>query len=327
MAAIEFSREDVVRQVELAEGRIRPFIRETPLEHSPVLSAAAGCGVYLKLENVQVTGSFKARGAFNKLLSLTDGERVAGIVTASTGNHALAVAHALALLGVQGEIFLPSTASPLKLEALRSRGADLRLVDADAGRVETIARAHAVDSGRVFISPYNDPEVIGGQGTVAVELLRELEAMDTVLVPVGGGGLIAGIGGWLKAHDPAIWVVGCQPAASPVLAASIAAGRIVEMSSGASLSDATLGLVEQGAITFPICQTCVDEWPVVEEARLRAAVRLMLEKHSLLIEGAAALPVAALLQAGQRYRGRTVVLVLSGAHLALPDLAELLAEA
>jgi threonine dehydratase len=324
VAAIEFSPEDVVRQVQLAEGRIRPFIRATPLEPSQTLSAAAGCRVHLKLENVQVTGSFKARGAFNKLLSLTDAERAAGIVTASTGNHALAMAHALGLLGVRGEIFLPSTVSPLKLEALRSRGAVLRLVDADPGRVETIARVHAADSGRVFVSPYNDPQVIGGQGTIAVELLGELEAMDTVLVPVGGGGLIAGIGGWLKAQNPAIRIVGCQPAASPVLAASIAAGRIVEMSSGASLSDATLGLVEPGAITFPICQSCVDEWSVVEEARLRAAVRLILEQHSLLIEGAAALPVAALLQAGQRYRGRTVVLVLSGSHLALPDLAELL---
>src|SRR5207253_2157186 len=145
---IEFSRDDVVRQVTLAEGRIRPFIRATPLELSPTLSAAAGCRVYLKLESVQVTGSFKARGAFNKLLSLTDVERAAGIVTASTGNHALAMAHALGLLGIRGEIFLPGTVSPLKLEALRSRGADLRLVDADPGRVETIARAHAGDSGR-----------------------------------------------------------------------------------------------------------------------------------------------------------------------------------
>jgi threonine dehydratase len=324
MAAIEFSRDDVLRQVELAEGRIRPFIRETPLEHSPMLSAAAGCRVFLKLENVQVTGSFKARGAFNKLLSLTDSERAAGIVTASTGNHALATAHALALLGIRGEIFLPSTASPLKLEALKSRGADLHLVDADPGQVEVIARGHAVDSDRVFISPYNDPEVIGGQGTIAVELLRELEGMDTVLVPVGGGGLIAGIGGVLKAHEPALRVVGCQPAASPVLAASVAAGHIVEMPSGASLSDATLGLVEQGAITFPVCQSCVDEWLVVEEAELRAAVRLILEQHSLLIEGAAALPVAALLGAGRRHQGRTVVLVLSGSHLALPDLADLL---
>jgi threonine dehydratase len=234
------------------------------------------------------------------------------------------MAYALGQLGIRGEIFLPSTASPLKLEALRSRGADLRLVDADPGRVETIARSHADESGRVFISPYNDPEVIGGQGTVAVELVRELEAVDTVLVPVGGGGLIAGIAGFLKSHNPTIRIIGCQPAASPVLAASVAAGRIVEMPSGASLSDATLGLVEEGAITFPICQSCVDEWLVLEEAELWAAVRLILEQHSLLIEGAAALPVAALLAARRRYEGRTVALVLSGAHLALPDLAKLL---
>lgn len=324
MPAIEFSPADVVREVTLAKSRIRGFVRETPLEHSPTLSAAAGSPVYLKLENLQVTGSFKARGAFNKLLSLTEEERAAGVVTASTGNHALAMAHALGLLGIRGEIFLPSTASPLKLEALRSRGAELRLVDADPGRVETLARTQASDTGRVFVSPYNDPQVIGGQGTIAIELLRDLEGVDTVLVPAGGGGLIAGVGAMLKAERPAIRVVGCQPAASPVLAASVAAGRIVELPSGPSLSDATLGLVEPGAITFPVCQRCVDEWLTVQEPELRRAVRLILERHSLLIEGAAALPVAALLGAGPRYRGGSTVLLLSGSHLGLHDLAEVL---
>src|SRR5688572_23672112 len=160
-----FSAADAAREVALAEPRIRPYIRETPLEPSPALSRAAGADVYLKLETVQVTGSFKARGALNKLLSLSAAERQAGVVAASTGNHALATAHALGLLGIRGEIFLPASVSRAKLDALESRGARLRLVDDDPGLVETIARREAEESGRVYVSPYNDPQVIGGQGT------------------------------------------------------------------------------------------------------------------------------------------------------------------
>ena len=193
MSTAVFSADNVAREVQEADLRIRPYIRETPLEYSAVLSRDTGCAVYLKLENTQVTGSFKARGAFNKLLSLTNAERSRGIVTASTGNHALATVHALATLGIAGEIFLPRSASPVKIAGLELRGANLRLVDDDPGTVEIIARRLADDTGRVYIPPYNDPQIIGGQGTIAVELLRETARMDAVFVPVGGGGLIAGI--------------------------------------------------------------------------------------------------------------------------------------
>ena len=318
---------DAAREVGLAADRIGRYIRETPLEPSPFLSRETGADVHLKLECVQITGSFKARGALNKLLSLGAAERARGVVAASTGNHGLAVAHALALLGIAGEIFLPASVSPAKLEGLRARGARVRLVDEDPGVVETVARQDADRTGRIYVSPYNDPQVIGGQGTVGVELLRQLEELDAVLVPVGGGGLVGGIGAWLKERAPSVRIVGCQPAACPILAESVKAGRLLELASAPSLSDATVGLIEGGAITFPLCRTCVDDWLVVDEPAIRAALRLVLERQSVLIEGAAALPVAALLAARDRWRGARVALVLSGSHIALPTLTDVLRDA
>ena len=338
-----FDKADVVREVGLAESRIRRYVRETWLEPSPALGAEGGCRVALKMENLQVTSSFKARGAFNKLLTLSDEERARGIVTASTGNHGNATAHALALLGIKGEIFLPASASPAKIEGLRSRGADLRLIDDDPGRVETVARTEAERSGRVFISPYNDPQVIGGQGTIAPELLRQVVALeagaqgagaegaradsaplDAVFVPVGGGGLIAGIAGYLKAAAPRVRVVGCSPAASPIMAESVQAGHLVDIPWQSSLSDATVGSIEPGSITFPLCATCVDEWVSVSEDEIAAALRLVIERHLVLVEGAAALAVAGFLATKRRWGGQTVALVLSGARIPSATLAEVL---
>jgi threonine dehydratase len=318
---------DAAGEVALAEPRIRPHIRETPLEPSRYLSRETGADVHLKLECAQVTGSFKARGAHNKLLTLSAAEQTRGVVAASTGNHGLATAYAMALLGVAGEIFLPSTVSPAKLDALRVLGARLRLVDEDPGVVETVARRDAERTGRVYVSPYNDRHVVGGQGTVGVELLRQIDRLDAVLVPVGGGGLIGGIAAYVKERAPGVRIVGCQPAACPILAESVRAGRLLELPSAPSLSDATVGLVEAAAITFPLCQATVDDWVVVDEPALRSALRLVLERHSLLIEGASALPVAALLATRDRWRGARVALVLTGSHIALPVLAEVLRDA
>jgi len=321
-----YAATDVANDVDQALVRIRGHVRETPLEYSVALSAETEARVFLKLESAQVSGSFKARGAFSKLLSLTSAERAAGIVTASTGNHGLAVAHALAILGIEGEIFLPASASATKVEALRARGARLSLIDADPGAVEGVARTRAADSGRVYVSPYNDREVIGGQGTIAIELARAKETLDVVIVPVGGGGLIAGLAGYLRARHPGVHVVGCQPRASFVMARSVEVGHLVEVPSADSISDATVGLVEAGAITFPICQTCVDDWVLVDEEDLRGAIRFVAAHHSLLIEGAAALPVAALRRGASRYAGKTVGVILSGCHIGVPLLASILGE-
>ena len=326
VTAAAFSPADAAREVELAEQRIRRYIRETPLEPSPYLSQETGCEVTLKLECAQVTGSFKARGALNKLLSLSPAERARGIVAASTGNHALAVAHALDLLGIEGEIFLPASVSPAKLAALRLRGARLRLVEGDPGLAEIAARQEAKASSRVYVSPYNDRQIIGGQGTIGVELHRQLDRIDAVFVPVGGGGLVSGIASYLKTRAPSVYVVGCQPSASPIMAESVRAGRLLELPSEPSLSDATVGMLDAGAITFPLCQSLVNEWVVVDEPAIRSAIRLILETQFLLIEGAAALAVAALTTMGGRWAGARVVLLLSGSHLARPALAGVVAD-
>jgi threonine dehydratase len=323
MTESKFTAADVRREVEQAEPRIRSFIRETPLEPSPRLSRDGG-RVFLKMENLQVTGSFKARGALSRILSLDEAERAAGIVTASTGNHAMAVAHAAALLGIDAKIWLPQQASPAKIQALRSRGANIHLEDVDAGEADIMARAEAERTGRVFVSGYNDPKVIGGQGTIALELLRQLDRLDAVLVPVGGGGLIAGIAGYLKQTHPGIQIVGCQPANSPILAESVKAGRLLEIPWKPTLSDATAGPLEPGAIPFPICTQCVDDWILVSEDEIASALRLVMAEHWVMIEGASALPVAAFIKSQERWAGKNVALILTGSRIPLERLAEIL---
>ena len=310
--------------MEEAERRIRPHILETPLEPWPRLSLDTGAEVFLKMENLQVTRSFKARGAFNAVLSLDDADRAKGVVTASSGNHAMAMANALALSGVEGEIWLSEHASPGKIEALRSRGANLHLTDSDDP--EFPARKEAERTGRVFVSPYNHPKVIGGQGTVALELLRQTERLDAVFVPVGGGGLIAGIAGYLKETSPGTQVIGCLPANSPVMSESVKAGKVFDVPWDPSISDATVGLMEPDAITFPLCRDLVQDWVLPTEDEIAAALRLVMSEHSVMVEGAAVLSVASFLKTAERWRGKTVVLVLSGSRISLDVLAAVLSD-
>jgi threonine dehydratase len=314
-----------IRQEALqAERRIVPYVRETTLEHSAFLSERSGAEVYLKLENLQITGSFKLRGAANALLSLSPEERGRGVVTASTGNHGAAVAHLAGVLGCSATIFVPKGASGIKVERLRRLGADLQFYGEDCVEAELHARSSAEEDGRAFISPYNDSAVIAGQATVGLEIEHQLEELDAVLVPVGGGGLIAGVAASLKALRPDVEVVGCQPELSAVMCESIRAGHIVELPILPTLSDGTAGGVEPGAISFEICRELVDDFVLVSEQEITAALRLVIEQHHLLIEGAAALPVAALLQRGDSFHGRRVVLVLSGGCIGLDTLSEIL---
>lgn len=310
-----FSAEAVAQAIDAAAARIAPYLRVTPLERSPFLSRAGGPEAFLKLENYQLTQSFKARGAFNALLSLGEADRARGVVTCSTGNHANAMAHALALLGIEGEIWVPATISAAKRAQLEARGARLRLLEGDPGRVEVAARAEAGRTGRVYVSPYNDAAVIAGQGTVAREILAALPDCDEILVPVGGGGLIAGIAAWVRARHPRVRVTGVLPRNSPVISESVRAGRLLEIPWTESLSDATVGWAEPGSITFPMCRDWVDDWLLVGEAEIRAAIRLLVGMHSMLVEGAGALATAALSADPARFAGRRVALVVSGARI------------
>ena len=302
-----------------ADKRIRPYVRETPLQLARELSESTGSQVYLKLENLQETGAFKLRGAANKLLSLPEEESSRGIVTASTGNHALAVATMAGKLGIPVEIFVSEHIHPRKrarIDALKPR---VRTVEGDALAAELAARRESERSGRPYVSPYNDSTVIEGQGTLAVEILRQLGqggggALDAVFVAVGGGGLIGGMGLHFKAASPGTEVVGCWPENSPALHECLRAGAIVDVLEKPTWSTSTAGGVEPGAITLAICQRVVDRYVLVTEDEIVAAARRVHREDGQLIEGAAGVAVAAFLKDAVRYAGRTVVLLICGAN-------------
>ncbi len=307
-----------------AEERIRPYIRETPLEYSSYLSRLGQARVYLKLENLQLTGSFKLRGAMNKLLSLGAEERSKGVVTASSGNHGYAFAYLSELFQFPGIIYLPETTAETKIEALKEFGAEVVIQGDDCVRAEEAGRAAAAEKGLSYIPPYNDLQVMGGQATVGIELNRQIPDMDTLLIPVGGGGLIAGITAHLKTEAKACKIFGCQPENSRVMYESIRAGHIVDMGSLPTLSDGTAGGIEADSLTFPICRDYVDDFFLVSEAEIQNALKLILEKHHVMVEGAAVLSVAVYMKHNHRFKGKNVVLVLSGNKLSLTALKEIL---
>ena len=315
---------NILQEILQAEHRIRPYIRTTPLEYSFPLSELMGARVFLKMENLQHTGSFKVRGAMNALLSLSEEQKAKGIVTASSGNHGLGIAFGLHTLNISGSVFVPENTSPTKIEAIRRYGADLRFYGNDGVITEIYARSYAQQHGLVYISPYNDPRVIGGQGTIGVELCRQSERIDAALVALGGGGLISGIAEYVKTVFPAAEISGCSPEHSPVMAKSVQAGHILEMESLPTLSDGTAGGVEQDAITFPLCQRLVDDYILVSEEEIRQAMRLFIETHHMLIEGAAGVALAALFKAAQRFQGKHVVVILCGANISLQTLKTIL---
>ena len=315
---------DVVGEVLRAEDRIRRYVKETPLEHSPHLSELGGSSTYLKLENLQPTGSFKVRGAFNRLLALTPGQRDRGVVAASSGNHGLAVAFGAGVLGVKATVFVPKEASSTKVERIRRLGVEVRRHGTDVAVTEAYARAYAEEECLTYVSPYNDPLVIGGQGTIALELARQMDRLDVVLASVGGGGLISGIAGYAGSVLDGVEVVGCQPENSPVMAESVKAGRMLQMDSKPSLSDGTAGGIEPGSITFDLCRRYVDRYVTVSEGEIAEAMRLFIESEHTLIEGAAAVAVAAYLKTRDQYRGKNVVIVISGANVGLETLRTVL---
>lgn len=316
--------QEIRKEVLKAEKRIRTHIRETPVEYSPFLSQLGDCEVYLKLENIQLTGSFKLRGALNKLLSLDQAQKEKGIITASSGNHGMAFAYLTKAFDFKGTIFLPKIASNTKIEALREHGAEIRFYGDDCVKAEMQARATAETEGLTFMSAYNDLQVIGGQGTIGLELERQLKSIDAVFVPVGGGGLIGGIAGYLKSRRESIEIIGCQPYNSCVMYESIKAGRLLDLESKPTISDGSAGGIEPGAITFAICRDLVDTWLIPSEKEIIEAIKLILKKHYLLIEGAAALGVAAFLKDKDRFQSKTVVLVITGNKISLETLKEIL---
>jgi threonine dehydratase len=298
-----------------ADVGIRPQVPVTPLDVSPGLSAALGCEVLLKCEHLQPTGSFKVRGATNKILTLEDEARHAGVITASTGNHGQGVARAAALAGVAVTVYVGAATTPQKIAAIRSLGAEVIIVEGPPINAELAARHQAEMQGKTYISPYNDLDVVAGQGTIGVELARQAPELAAVFVSVGGGGLISGIGTALKRLNPRTRIIGVWPQNSPCMLAALTAGAIVDTAEYPTLSDATAGAVEVGSVTFPICGAVIDATLTVTEAEIAAAMRTIAQSDRWMIEGAAGVAVAGLLKAAPAYPGRKLAAILCGRNI------------
>ena len=314
----------VVEEVDAADRRIRPSVRETPLALSPNLSAALNATVLLKLENTQVTGSFKVRGAVNRLLTMPLSQRELGVITASTGNHGAAVAYAAHKLSMRCTVLVPAGASLAKVGAIRAWGATIEEHGTDGLHAEQEARRRADAQGVFYLSPYNDPGVVVGQGTVGAELARQTERLDAVFIAVGGGGLIAGTAAYLKARNPDTVVIGCSAEASNVMYQSVKAGSILNLPSAPTLSDGTAGGVEADAMTFPLCRNLVDRWENVSEAEIAEAMRAAIDQDHQLIEGAAGVALAAARKLAPEFPRGTIGVVLCGGNVGTSTLRRVL---
>ena len=298
-----------------AAERIYDFIIHTPLRRSEAFSANLAANVFFKLENLQTTGSFKLRGATNRLLTLSDEERSTGCVTASTGNHGAAVACATKKLGASGIVFVPEQTSSAKVDAIRSYGGDVRFFGTDGVDTEQHARVYAQENELFYLSPYNDEEVVAGQGSCGIEIVEQLPAIDAAFIAVGGGGLIAGVGSVLKTHNPDIRIFACQPRASAVMAHSIEAGKILQLESEPTLSDGTAGGIEADTMTFPLTQAVVDEFVLVDEQQIGAAMRQYMDSEGHTIEGAAGVAVAGMICRRAEIRDKNVVTIICGGNI------------
>jgi len=290
-----------------AAETIRDFMHKTPLIHSNSFSAMTGAEVYLKAENLQKTGSFKVRGAFNKLSSL----RSRKVVAASMGNHAQGVSFAASRLGIQAKIVMPLSASIVKQEATKGYGAELVLHGENFQEAMQHARSY---KDHTFIHAYNDKEIIAGQGTIGLEIMEELQDIDAVLVPVGGGGLISGIAVTMKALSPATEIIGVQTASAVSAYRSFKEGRLTESLPSYTLADG-IAVGKMGELTFEMSKKYVDDMIIVEETSIAMAILFFLERKKLVVEGAGAVPLAALMEHRERFRGKRVVLVVSGGNI------------
>ena len=290
---------DLVANIIAADQRIKAVdggVRETPLDESGLFSERTGARFLLKGEHLQRTGSFKMRGAMNKLLSLNESERKQGIITASSGNHGMATSQAARVVGLEATVYVPETVSPLKLSNMKRLGAKTVLVPGNGVEAEITGRAAAKQQAKTFVSPYSDLDIIAGQGTVGLELAAQCADLAAVYICVGGGGLISGIGSYLKARRPEIDIIGCWPENATAMHLCLERGEIYDTPETKTLSDGSAGGVEAGAITFPICQQVIDRHLLVSEDEIISAMCDMAAYENFIIEGAAGLALGAALK-------------------------------
>ena len=316
---------NVAQLVREANERCQDHLLPTPLEQSLYLSDKIEGEVWLKLDSMQRTSSFKFRGAINKILSLTEAELDRGIVSASTGNYALAVAEAMRIRNRRATIYVAKDIEPSRLGLLRSHGLDLVIHGEVAWDAEKEARRVGDEEGKIYVSPYNDPIVVGGQGTCGYEISRQLPDLDAAFLACGGGGLLTGSAGWLKSHNSDVEAFGVSPANSPVMYESMRTNKMVEMDTQPTLADTCAGGIDLDSITLDLCRRYVDEIVLLTEKEIEASIRLLFEQHRLVTEGSGALSIGGLLKRKERFKGKKVVAVVCGRNVNLEVFKKIIA--
>jgi threonine dehydratase len=313
-----------LQDIFMAQRNIFGVAHVTPLLRSETLSNKYNADIFLKLETLQPIGAFKIRGAANKILNLTAEEKERGVVTASTGNHGRAVAYVAGKVGINAAVCLSVLVPKNKVEALRRLGAEVVVHGQSQDEAEVRANQLAEERGLTMVHPFDDPYVIAGQGTIGLELLQEFPTVDTVLVPLSGGGLIAGIALALKSTNPAIRVIGVSMAEGAVMAKSLMVGKPVQMVESPTLADSLQGGIgRDNKYTFKMVRDLVDEVVLVSEEEIAAAMAFALHEHHLVVEGAGAVGIAAVRAGKVDVNGRNVALIISGGNVAIPSLLQI----
>ena len=297
-----------------AARELAAYLPPTPLQYSRAFTHKAGCHVHIKIESIQPIRAFKVRGALTKLMRLHPEKGSAGVITASAGNHGQGVAYAAAVFKIPATVYVPETANQLKVEAIKRLGATVVPAGRNYNDAYLEAMRHQEQGGATFVHAFNDPDVIAGQGSIAVELMNDLDHFDTVLVPIGGGGLIGGIAMYLKEMRPGVRVIGVEPAGADGMRRSLEAGRVVTLDRVNTIADG-LAASAPGQLTLELAQRYVDEVVLVQDTEMLRAIRLMFEWEHLLAEPAGAAALAALLYHYSPAPNERVVVVLSGANV------------
>ncbi|MHA2008044.1 MAG: threonine ammonia-lyase [Promethearchaeota archaeon] len=303
-----------IEPIKKARERIREYVRMTPLIRSEYLSKICKGNIFLKLENLQPTNSFKVRGAFNRLLQLNPEESKRGVVTASSGNHAQGVALAAEKLNISAKIVVPTNVSMAKLSKIKKYDVEI-IQEGDFDSVERKAREVAVKENIIYISPYNDLEVINGQGTITLEIYEDLADVDSIIAPIGGGGLISGIALAAKSLDSSIEIIGVQTSGASTMYQSWKAGKIVVVEEFQTIAEGLLGGLEAGALTFELIKEYVDHIILVDELSVKKAINLLWKKEGQIVEGAGAVSVGYILEEKEKFAQKNVVAIISGGNI------------
>ena len=302
-------------------NNIKNYIVKTPLKYSERLSKETNSNIYFKLENFQKTGSFKVRGALNKILNIKSEEKV---VAASSGNHGAAVSYALSQKNMTGIIYVPKNVKKSKVKIIESYGSKVVKFGDDCLDAENEAIRLSKENNLTFVSPYNDYDIISGQGTIGVEILEQNREIDIVFITVGGGGLISGISSYIKSVNPNIKVIGCSPINSSIMINSIKEGKIVNSESKDTLSDGSAGGVEEDSITFNMCKEFIDDYCLVTEEEIALQIKNTLNKDKILIEGSAAVAIASAIKMKSYLKEKNVAIIICGGNIGSDTLNKIL---